>query len=164
MPGEILTATPTSEDVETRLLALLTQLMLAAPDVLASIDLDGSCAIDEDYLPSLIGLAARGVTNVQKRAVGITDETRDYEFRVLFMRVASSEAADQLAAVNEAKRRMNDIPGWLARYPLLQLNNVGMRGVRRAGRAQDANGVELATWRGEEWSAVTYRLPITTTS
>src|SRR5688572_12861588 len=103
MPGVILTATPTPKEIRARLLVLFTQLTVAHPTVLKSIDLDGTCEIGDEYLPVLIGLATRGVVGTEKHSNQITDVTRNYEYRVLYKKVASSALADQLAAVQAAE-------------------------------------------------------------
>lgn len=161
MPGKVLTVTPTPKDIKDRLLALFTLLTETEPDVLGSIDLDGECAIDDDYLPVLIGLMARGVIGVEKRGTQITGITQNYQFRVLYAKVESASLSDQLAAAEIAEARMLDIPGWLARYPLLQANAKGMSGVRIAGFAANDNGAEVQPWRGADWSCVTYLMPVT---
>jgi hypothetical protein len=162
MPGQILTTTATPKDVIDRLLALFTKLTEDYPTVLSTIDLDGECELFDEYLPCLIGLASRGVVEAVPRGTDTILVTRNYEFRVLYSRIKSSALEDQLAAVNAANERMNDIPGWLKRFPRLELERAALRGVVGTGYAADADGATLEHWRDMEWAGVTYLLPITT--
>ena len=64
MPGVILTATATPQEIVQRIIDIFTLLTQTEPTVLAAIDLDGSCKIGDNYVPVLIGVATRGVIDV----------------------------------------------------------------------------------------------------
>ncbi len=165
MPGKVLTATATPNEIVQRIIAVLTLLTQTEPDVLRSIDLTGTCTIDDEYVPVLIGVATRGVVEVQRTAIGKTSKlTRNYEFRVLFAKVAGKSLEDQQAAVNVAQQAMDDIPGWLVRHhPYLQLDHKAPKGVLDlVGWAADVDGVQLHRWREQDWAGVTYLMPVTT--
>lgn len=163
MPGAILTATATPQEIVQRIIDILTLLTQTEPTVLAAIDLDGVCKIGDNYVPVLIGVATRGVIDVQRKKGTTSRITRNYEFRVLFAKVCGKSLEDQLEAVSIAQQAMDDIPGWLARYPYLQLNHKAPKGVLDdVGWASDVDGVQLHRWRDSDWAGVTYLMPVTT--
>jgi hypothetical protein len=160
MGGIVLPASPTPAEIRLRLF----EVAESAPDsVIQTVITDPNCALTEYDLPALRGVSIRGITDTTLNGSKIPLITRTYELWVLFALRCSGSEADQLAALDVAWAKLDELPDFFQTHaPRLEVSKQAFGGIHKTTRMTDRDGAEWQKWFNQTYSAVTYRIDVTT--
>lgn len=117
------------------------------------------CKIDPATLPTFIILPQSAVQEYIGSGDFVT--TRDYLLLMLVQQTCDDKPDQQQTAREACYPFLDSVPRFFASHRYLELDDTGLVGVIRTTPPRE-DGAQLTTWGGETFSAIPFRMSVTT--